>query len=395
MKIKYFFLLFLLPFLKPIYSQVQLSVYSEISIVTAGPGTELYEAFGHSAIRIKDPVLRLDLIYNYGIFDFNAPNFYGNFVKGKLLYKLGRYDFKYFVESYNRQNRWVKQQILNLNQTQKQAFFLFLENNAQPKNASYLYDPYYNNCATKLRDITIAILDDKVIFNDTHLEKNQSLRQLMGKEISWNTWGSFGINLALGSKLDTKATSDQYMYLPDYVFSAFKNATVLKNNQLESLVKKEETLLEFKELEQEISLLNPLLIFLIITVIGLYITYKDFKNKKRTKWFDFVLFFSTGFMGVIIILLWFFTDHSTTPNNFNFLWAFAPNLAIAFLFLKNNPQKWIQKYMLLLLLLLLFIPILWVSNIQVFSFAMIPLLILFFVRYLFLSRLLSAKNRSV
>ena len=395
MKIKYFFLLFLLPFLKPIYSQVQLSVYSEISIVTAGPGTELYEAFGHSAIRIKDPVLRLDLIYNYGIFDFNAPNFYGNFVKGKLLYKLGRYDFKYFVESYNRQNRWVKQQILNLDQKQKQAFFLFLENNAQPKNASYFYDPYYNNCATKLRDITLSILGDKVTFHDSHLEKNQSLRQLMGKEISWNTWGSFGINLALGSKLDTKATSDQYMYLPDYVFSAFKNATVLKNNQLESLVKKEETLLEFKELEQEISLLNPLLIFLIITVIGLYITYKDFKNKKRTKWFDFVLFFSTGFMGVIIILLWFFTDHSTTPNNFNFLWAFAPNLAIAFLFLKNNPQKWVQKYMLLLLLLLLFIPILWVSNIQVFSFAMIPLLILFFVRYLFLSRLLSAKNRSV
>ncbi|MGB0879661.1 MAG: DUF4105 domain-containing protein [Polaribacter sp.] len=392
MQKKYLLFFFLFSFLKPVQSQVQLSVYSEISIVTAGPGTELYEAFGHSAIRIKDPILRLDLIYNYGIFDFDAPNFYGNFVKGKLLYKLGRYDFKYFIESYKKQNRWVKQQILNLTQTQKQAFFLFLETNVQPKNASYLYDPYYNNCATKLRDITISILGDKVVFNDTHLEKNQSLRQLMDKEIPWNTWGSFGINLALGSKLDKKAISSQYMYLPDYVFSGFKNSTIFIKNQPESLVKKEEIILDFEEVAQEIPLWNPLFIFLLITIIGLYITYRDFKNKKRTKWLDVVVFFSTGFIGVLIFLLWFFTDHSTTPNNFNFLWAFAPNLVIAFLLLKDHPQKWIQKYILIVLLLLLLIPILWIAKVQLFPFAVIPLLILFFVRYLFLLKLLSVKK---
>ena len=130
---KYIFLLFFLLIFKSFQGQVQLSVYSEISVVTAGPGTELYEAFGHSAIRIKDPMLQLDLIYNFGMFDFNQPNFYSNFVKGKLLYSLGRYPFEYFLTSYQQDKRWVKQQVLNLTQDEKQAFFTYLENNAFPR----------------------------------------------------------------------------------------------------------------------------------------------------------------------------------------------------------------------------------------------------------------------
>ena len=141
MKKNYLLLLFILAFSKSLIAQVNLSAYSEISIVTAGPGAELYEAFGHSAIRIKDPVLQLDLIYNYGLFDFNSPNFYSNFTKGNLIYSLGRYKFEYFLRSYKRDKRWVKQQVLNLTQQEKQSFFLYLENNALPENASYYYDP--------------------------------------------------------------------------------------------------------------------------------------------------------------------------------------------------------------------------------------------------------------
>ena len=139
MKKNYVLLFFLFLFTKSFYAQVNLSVYSEVSIITAGPGTELYEAFGHSAIRIKDPVLRLDLIYNYGMFDFNAPNFYSNFTKGKLIYSLGRYKFEYFLRSYKRDKRWVKQQVLNLTQPERQAFFIFLENNALSKNLSLIH----------------------------------------------------------------------------------------------------------------------------------------------------------------------------------------------------------------------------------------------------------------
>ena len=372
--------------IKASIAQIQLSEYSEISIVTAGPGTELYEAFGHSAIRIKDPVFNLDLIYNYGMFDFKAPNFYSNFTKGKLLYQLARYDFKYFLSSYKKDNRWVKQQVLNLNQRQKQAFFLYLQNNATPENATYFYDPYFNNCATKLRDITVTILDDKVSFKDASLFKNQSFRQLMDKEIPWNTWGSFGINLALGSKLDAKADFKQYMYLPDHVFTIFKNSTILIDNKIDNLVKREDILLDYKELKQKISILNPFLIFSFISLIGLFITFLDFKKKKRTKSLDFTVLFVTGLIGIIVVFLWFFTDHSTTPNNFNFLWAFAPNLIIAFLMLKQRTKKWLTLYFKFLLLLLILIPIIWILGVQLFPISVIPLLILFFIRYFFLSK---------
>ena len=386
MKKKYILLLFFFVFIKSFYAQVNLSVYSEVSIVTAGPGTELYEAFGHSAIRIKDPVLGLDLIYNYGMFDFNTPNFYSNFTKGNLLYNLGRYKFEYFLAGYKKDKRWVKQQVLNLNQKEKQSFFMYLENNVLPVNASYSYDPYFNNCATKLRDITTSILGDKLNFSDKNLDRNFSFRQLMDKEIPWNTWGSLGINLALGSKLDQNAAFTQYMYLPDYVYSIFKNSTLFIQNQPEKLIKREDILLDFKELKQEISIYNPFLIFSIISLIGLFLTYIDFKNKKRSKWLDFILLLTTGIVGVLIVFLWFFTDHSTTPNNFNFLWAFAPNLIIAFLIFRQQQQKWLKYYFKFSLLLLIVIPILWIVKIQLFPIAIIPLLILLFTRYLFLSK---------
>ena len=365
-------------------SQVQLSVYSEISIVTADAGNELFEAFGHSAIRIKDPVLQLDLVYNYGIFDFNAPNFYTNFTKGRLLYKLGKYQFKYFLESYKQDKRWVKQQVLNLTQQQRQAFFMYLERNASPQNATYLYDPFFNNCASKLKDITTTILGDKVEFNDKEIEKELSFRTLMNREIHWNTWGGFGINLALGSKLDKTANLQQYMYLPDYVYTIFKNSTVYFKNQKKPLVKKEELLLDFPNRKQSLPLISPLLVFSIIALLGIFITYRDNKNQKRTKWIDTILLITTGLVGFLIVFLWFFTDHSTTPNNFNVLWAFSTNLIIVFLL--NKGKKWLSTYFIFLIFLLVIITIIWITNIQHFPIAVIPLLILLFVRYLFLSK---------
>lgn len=388
MKIKHFLFLFLFAFSNPFVAQVKLSVYSEVSIVTAAPGPELYEAFGHAAIRIKDPVLQIDVIYNYGMFDFNAPNFYSNFVKGKLLYSLARYNFAYFLESYKKDKRWVKQQVLNLTEDEKQLFFMYLENNALPENAAYLYDPYFNNCATKLRDITTAILGNKIGFTDEHLEQNLSFRELMNKEIHANTWGNFGINLALGNKLDEKATLEQYMYLPKYVNSIFNQSILYVRNQPENLVKREDLLLDFEDQKPKISFLNPFLIFGIFSLMGLLITFLDFKKHKRTKWLDFTILFSSGIAGVLIVFLSFFTDHSTTPNNFNILWAFAPNFILAFLMLKTNQQKWVRYYFILLTFLLLTIPILWVLETQLFPIAAIPLLILLFIRYLFLSKII-------
>lgn len=389
MKKKYAFLFFFLLLISSINAQVQLSDKAEISIVTAGPGTELYEAFGHTAIRIKDPVLHFDLIYNYGIFDFNQPNFYTNFAKGNMIYSLARYDFKYFLASYKRDKRWLKQQILNLNQQEKQAYFLFLENNALPKNKNYNYDPYFDNCATKLREITDTVLGDKVTFNDNYENTELTFRELTNKKIHWNTWGSFGLNLIAGTPLDKKATSKEFLFLPDYVLDSFDNATISIDNTSEKLIKREDLLLDFKEKEPEISVFNPFLIFSILCLLVIFITYKDFKIDKRSSYLDFTLLFVSGLIGTLLLFLWLFSTHSTSPNNFNILWAFPCNLIIAFLMLKKQPKKSLKPYFKLLILLLFLIPVLWIFNVQSFPLAVIPLLILSFIRFLFLSRKLN------
>ena len=369
------------------YSQyIQLSTNAEISMITAGPGKVLYEGFGHSTIRIKDT--NFDTAYNYGMFDFNAPNFNLNFTKGKLLYKLESYPFHYFVRSYQRDGRWIKEQVLNLNKQEKQQFYEYLENNAKPENATYLYDPFFNNCATILREITELILKEKVTFKTNHIQKKKSFRALMNDEIQWNTWGSFGINLALGSKLDQVATEKQHMYLPDFVYSGFKNATVTIDAKEENLIKTDRYILKFDELKVKTSSLNPLVVFSLILFIGLCITYRDIKRKKRTKWLDFLLFFFTGLIGLLIVFLWFFTDHSTTPNNFNFLWAFAPNLFVAFLMLKETPKKWVGNYVICLLVLLCIIPIVWLSKMQQLPLASLPFIMLLLLRFSVLKKIL-------
>lgn len=365
-------------------AQAQLSVYSEISIVTAGPGEELYEKFGHSAIRIKDPLLKLDLIYNYGVFDFNAPNFYTNFAEGTMYYILARYDFKYFLESYKRDKRWLKQQVLNLNQVEKQQFFNYLENNVLPENATYLYDPFFDNCATKLRDVTNVILNGTVVLNSEKIPNNKTLRALMNQEIYWNTWGNFGINLIAGTILDIKRNQLAYTYLPDYIFKTFKNGKIKKQGQLKNLVKREDSLLKFEEASSSPSLFSPFIVFTFILLIVLFITFRDVKNNKRTAYLDFIIFFITGLMGLILAYLWLFSSHKTAPNNFNVLWAFLPNIVVAFFILKGIAKKWLQKYIIALLICLGIIPLLWFLRIQVFPIAVIPLLILLFVRYLFI-----------
>jgi len=121
-----FILLFLSTLHNVLSQELKLSNHSEISIITVGPGELLYEAFGHSAIRVKDSVLGFDYIFNYGLFDFNQPNFYVNFVKGRLLYKVGKQSFRRFISNYAYQKRWMKEQVLNLSQVEKQDMYAFL-----------------------------------------------------------------------------------------------------------------------------------------------------------------------------------------------------------------------------------------------------------------------------
>lgn len=367
---------------------VRLSVYSEISIITVGPGDDLYSTFGHTAIRIKDPMLRLDLVYNYGMFDFNQPNFYLNFTRGKLLYKLGAYPFKSFLLQNRREKRWMKEQVLNINQQERQDIFEYLNENVRPQNASYLYDPFSNNCATKPIDILQNQLQE-TDFNTSFVSPEDSKRRLMNRELHQNTWSSIGINIALGSSIDKAMSWRDYLYLPNYVYYTLQNASYGKE-KIKPLLKRENQLLDFNEIKEEGSfLVRPLSLFLLLLVIGILLTWKGNRNNYLKLWFDRLLFGITAFLGLLILFLWFFTNHATTPGNWNLLWT-SPFLI---LFLFSNRDKIIHKVSIIAsILLLLIIPIVWLLRIQEFNVYLIPLFALLLIRLLENLRLLSAKH---
>ena len=100
--------------------------------------------------------------------------------------------------------------------------------------------------------------------------------------------------------------------------------------------------------------------------------------------FDFIIYFITGIIGIVVLLLWFASSHTATYENFNFLWAFAPNLVVAFFMLKSKPPQWVKHYNKLLLLLLVIMGFLWIMQIQVFNTAMLPFVLALGIRYVYL-----------
>ncbi len=382
---KYFFLLAFLLFAHLSFAQYPtLSDQAEVSLVTVGPGKYLYDCFGHNAIRIKDPAIGLNRAYNYGTYDSFDDGFYLKFTMGTTDYKLSAYSFDRFEETYRRQNRWMKEQVLDLTQAEKQEIFEFVENNARPENAYYRYDPFFDNCATRLRDVPKGVLGNRLTFYSNHLEKESTLRQLKDDNAFNHPWINLGIDIALGNILDRKASVEQHMYLPDYIYSGYANATIKRDGKEVPAVKSSRDVIVTDYWEKPIKKLQPWLVFSVLAVLVILVTVRDYLQGKRARILDFSIYFFTGLVGCLIVFLWFISSHHTAANNLNALWAFFPNVVVAFYMLKKNPPRWTRVYARFLVILLIAMSLLWITQFQSFNISMLPLMILFGFRYVFL-----------
>lgn len=362
----------------------QLSDEAEVSLITVGPGPNLVDCFGHSALRVKDPALNMDKAYNYGIFDTTEEGFYIRFAAGTQQYMVAAYDFIRFFQNYREENRWITEQVLNINLEEKQAIFEFLENNILPQNKFYLYDQFFDNCATKLRDIPKSVLGDQLTFNDDHITEEATYRDLVDENSFNHLWMDLGIDIGLGNVVDRTADVEARMYLPDYVLSAYEHATINRNGEEVPAVKATNKLFESDYYEQRKEQLSPTLLMSVIALVVMIFTVKDYLTKKRSRWLDFTLFFLTGLIGLLVLLLWLATHHTTTINNLNVLWAFAPNLIVAFLIVKKQPKRWLMVYVRFLVILLLGMTFVWLGRLQVYNTALIPIMIMLTFRYVYL-----------
>ena len=365
-------------------AQLQLTEASEISVLSIGPGYLLNDSFGHSAIRVKDPLYNFDVVYDYGRYDFEAEGFYLNFAQGKLNYMIGRTEFEDFLSFYEYQNRRVQEQQLNLSTKQKTAFYYFLTENIKPENQSYPYDFFYNNCATKITDAIESILEDQITYLPPSTFEQDTFRNLIRSDLNQNSWGSLGIDVALGSKIDQLASVKEHLFLPKNLYLLLENAQIGSTDL--KIVKKSKILTSSSFVKTFEGFSSPLAILSLIAFAILFVTFRDHKKNKRSKWLDVSLFAFTGLIGLALLLLWFATDHTATSDNYNLLWAFATNLLFIPSILKTRLNNRGIKYIVFLVILLALMMLHWITGVQSFAIGLIPLLIAICVRYLFLIR---------
>ena len=160
---------------------------------------------------------------------------------------------------------------------------------------------------------------------------------------------------------------------------------VSRINGNEDLVKSSKVLYERKTDNSSSGFIfSPLVILGLLSVVILFITYKDFKAQKRSKWLDVTLFSLTGIIGVLLLLLWFGTDHTATWQNYNLLWACPLNILAIRQLLKNDVKNWVKSYLKFLIIMLCLMTLHWLIGVQVFAIALIPLLIALVIRYIYL-----------
>lgn len=341
----------------------------QVSLLTCGAGSEIYSVFGHSAVRIVDSLAMTDIVYNYGTFEYDE-DFEIKFMRGKLLYQLSEDNYIDFINAYQEEGRWVEEQIINLSAKEKKQIQDYLLTNMEPDNRSYKYDFFFDNCATRIRDIFTQTNNKQLILPMVLPAQNSlSFRDIINRYLVNNKWERLGINILLGSKIDQKMTNEQIMFLPDYLEDAIEGAT-LKGDKFAS--PKNRIVAEKNSSAQNDGLFWLILCsILAATLLGLFIPKLSILGAVMTN----LLLILTGFLGILMLIMWFATDHQTCAQNFNLLWALPTN--VFFIFRKKQ-----YKYALVAIILIIVSFIIHISGIQKLLLPeMLPILLSLLVVY--------------
>lgn len=353
--------------------QVALTDSAKVSLLTCSQGEELYSIFGHSAIRVQDPITGVDWVFNYGTFDFSDPNFYPNFVKGKLNYILSVSTYENFEYSYIFEQRYIYEQTLNLPKHEKQLLLDSLIVNYKPENRYYLYDFLFDNCATRIRDILVETNPNEVIFTYQAFTHGLSFRELLMPNVKEKPWAKLGINLLLGVSADRPAEPWEYMFLPEHMMTAFASASVKTDSVSIPLAQSAEVLLEGKEIPKARFNDIPLAVFIVVLIIAVIISFFDVRRKRPTRLFDGFLFGLVGLLGAVIAFQWFGSDHAVMAKNYNLIWTHPLHFVVAiFVFIKGlwPIARYYFGFNTLIMLLLL---VLWFTLPQKLPLPMLPL----------------------
>ena len=326
-----FSLLLLLSFIG--FSQnLPLSKDAKISVLTCGLGNETYSYFGHTAIRVADPGNNIDVVYNYGAFDFRTPNFVAKFAKGDLQYFVIVHSFPEFIEEYNNEKRSVFEQELLIPQDAKQRLFDNLNTTLASEDRFYTYKFIDKNCTSMVVDIINKSLNSTVIIKkgDTDI----TYRSILFPYFNGHFYDQLGTSIIFGTKVDQLGTK---IFLPFELKNSLEKTTYQNN----SLVNKTSTLLSFEK-ETPGSWWNNIYTYLFILA---------FVVLAHNKIVDKIYLLILSLIGNFFVFMGFYSFHHELAMNYNVL-LFSPLLLISLLFSVIKNKRWTYRSAVLHLLFL-------------------------------------------
>ncbi len=364
-----------------------LSSSARISLVTILPGKKVYSLFGHNALRVYDPERGIDTAYNYGVFSFGNPlTFSAKFAYGDLNYSLQPQSYERMATFYPvEEGRPIIEQVLDLDPEQREAIFRFLEWNAQPENAFYRYDFYYDNCATRIRDVLEEVLGEGLVIGTS--DPGVTMRQLLDPYLAERSWLHFGMDAGQGLPADAPATSRSELFLPDRLAAWAAAARVREPGGERPLVARTDTI-GWTPASAELRTAPNWPFFLLPAVLGLvaWITILDLRsNRSGRAWLDAPLFAILGLTGLLIVFLSFVSLHPVTRQNVNLLWALPTNLALAWSLVGAQRGRWAVALLWITALAAAVFAFGWAAWSQELPLATLPLALAMGVRSIFLA----------
>ena len=288
----------------------------QASLITAWPGSEIYELCGHEAVRIYGE--GIDSVWNFGVFNFAEPNFVYRFVKGETDYMVAGYPFRWFVPEYAAAGRRVEEQVLNLSPEEVDRLHAMLIEAATPPNNRYRYNYIKNNCSTKIVDMLDSVAGGDIVYTDS--VRFDTYRDAMrGYHVNY-PWYQFGIDIALGSGLEEGLNQRKESFIP-VEFNRHASSALLPDGR--PLVK--ETNIIFEGRDDAVDgptpfLLTPLWLSILVAAISLILILIYRRNNCIPKWWYAIYFTVTGLAGCLVMFLVCFSSHAATSPNLLIFW---------------------------------------------------------------------------
>ena len=300
-------------------TRLPLSPTAWAGLLTCEPSNELYTSFSHSALHICDTATGIDVVYNYGTFDFATPHFVWKFATRTLDYCISRESYRSFINDYTHQRRAVWEQRLMLSQQEVCNLFLMLEFNYQPDYRWYRYDFFRDNCATRIRDMICKSLDHREIAYRTDDQTGKSYREIVyTTNEKTKLWWRLAIDMALGARCDRDCSTWERAFLPMEMMRQFD--TLKTKGSGERIAAPAVKLLEDRREPLRMSV-SPTITFWLIFFAVAVLSIAGRKKGWTLGWLDIPLFLVPAMLSLVAMFLWFCSAHWCAKWNLNLMWA--------------------------------------------------------------------------